>query len=289
MNHFSSLVSQLSVTTITLWIYMSLVYIVAIGKSRNDLADVAWGPGFMVAALAAFSYSAQPSSPLFLQPFSQISKPSGLIFLLLSLWALRLAIYIFRRNRNQGEDFRYRKWREEWGKTLYWRAYLQIFMLQGFFLFVIGLPIWGMPIWDPAPLLPSESRFHLVLGTLVWLAGFLCESIADFQMASFKKTKKDPQAILDSGLWRYSRHPNYFGEILVHWGLYWVCVAQGTPLWTAVGPLTLTVLLVKVSGVPMLEKKYDRHPAYQRYQRETSALIPWFKKTSQKAEPKRLR
>ncbi len=256
-------------------IYMTTVYGIAIQKGRNDFADVAWGPGFVIATLVCLFNA------------NLMTWKSWILFGLTTIWAIRLSIYIYRRNRGKPEDFRYRKWRKEWGNNFYWRSYLQVFLLQGALLLLIGLPIWTSIATSGETDHHSESLTLTLVGTLVWAIGFSFESIADKQMATFKKRSSYPSSqasqnhprVMKSGLWKYSRHPNYFGEALLWWGIFLISVSNLAPFWTVIGPLTLSFLLVKVSGVPMLEKKYSKNLEYQNYQKQTSAFIPWFTKT----------
>lgn len=250
-------------------LYFTSVYFIALLKKRNDLADVAWGPGFLVGAWGAWSFA------------DGSSWRSSLIFGMIALWALRLSLYIGLRNKGKEEDFRYQAWRKEWGKNAWWRSYLQVFLLQGAILFVVGLPVWlGVSS-------RSDSQPSLVwsdaLGVLIWLTGLGFETVADAQMAAFRRAKAQEKVggsrVMRTGLWRYSRHPNYFGEALLWWGVFVVCLSATVPFWTGVGPALMTFLLVKVSGVPMLEKKYAQDPEYQEYQRTTPVFVPWFPKT----------
>lgn len=244
-------------------IYMTLVFVVAVWRKRNDLADVAWGPAFVLAAGASLALS------------PQWTGRSQVLFVLTLIWAIRLSLYIGSRNWKKSEDFRYKKWREEWGKSVLWRSYLQVFILQGLILLVVGLPLWlgiyqaqdsSWGVWD-------------TVGLVLWLKGFFYEAVGDAQMASFRKNRTSPSQVMRQGLWKYTRHPNYFGEALLWWGIWVISVGgAGAPVWTAVGPLLLTYLLLQVSGVVMLEKKYKGNADYLDYQRKTSAFIPWFPK-----------
>jgi steroid 5-alpha reductase family enzyme len=192
------------------------------------------------------------------------------------------------RNFRKGqEDFRYRNWRLQWGKTFYWRTYLQVFLLQGFFQWIISLPIWiaatsGFDFMNfllrpdmPGNLIPG--RYHeatILFGAALWLLGFLFQAIGDYQLARFSKTKQ-PGQIMQSGLWKYSRHPNYFGEICMWWGIWLMVASFPNGAWAIISPVTITWLLAKVSGVPMLEKKYEGNPDFEAYKKRTPALFPW--------------
>jgi steroid 5-alpha reductase family enzyme len=244
--------------------YVTLWYGVALYLKRNDVADIAWGLGFIFTTLVCLAQLGQP-----------IGDRSYLLLGLLSLWGIRLAGYIFIRNRGKEEDFRYANWRKEWGKTIIWRAYLQVFVLQGAILVFIGLPIWyavannGSLYWD------QRLGVLDILGILIFAKGLIFETVADYQMWKFRKHRK-PGQIMNRGVWKYSRHPNYYGESLVWWGLFVICFSAPVPLWTIVSPLMMTFLLVRVSGVPLLEKKYSQNLEYQKYQASTSTFIPWF-------------
>lgn len=240
--------------------YASLCFVIALLLKRNDIADVAWGLGYVVIIL------------LCLQEFS-FNRISLLVSSMIALWAIRLSWYIGTRNKGKQEDFRYAQWRKEWGEHFYWRTYLQVFVLQGFFLLIIAAPIF-ICFADPTPI---AYNWVIYLGVITWLKGFFIQAIADYQMARFRQHKL-PGQIMNKGLWRYSRHPNYFGEILMWWGL-WLVVFQLNHGWLGlISPVTITYLLAFVSGVPMLEKKYIGNPNFDAYKKSTSALIPWFPK-----------
>jgi steroid 5-alpha reductase family enzyme len=238
----------------TLWFGLSVYF------KRNDIADVAWGLGFVL--MAVYLLITLSPGPITL-----------LVFALVALWAFRLAWHIFRRLKGKPEDFRYRQWRESWGKHVYWRSYLQVYLLQAFLALVIATPLVVAALATPGHI----GWLHLP-GLLIWLAGFGLQVVADRQLAHFILTRSDRSVILQTGLWRYSRHPNYFGEILMWWGLF--ILVLPLPLgWVAIiSPLTITWLLVFVSGVPLLEERYKGNAGYEVYRQRTSALIPWFPK-----------
>lgn len=241
-------------------LYASICFIIALILKRNDIADVAWGLGYVAIILIC------------LQQFS--FKPiSLLISCLIALWAIRLSWYIGTRNKGKQEDFRYAQWRKDWGKHFYWRTYLQVFVLQGFFLLIIAAPIF-ISFADSSK---TSLNWVIYLGAVLWLKGFLLQAIADYQMSKFRKHKQ-PGQIMNTGLWKYSRHPNYFGEILMWWGLWLIVLPLPFGWLGIISPMTITYLLAFVSGVPMLEKKYIGNSAYTAYQKTTNALIPWFPK-----------
>jgi steroid 5-alpha reductase family enzyme len=245
----------------TVFIYMLLWFCVSLALRRNDVADIAWGGGFIAAALAAAA-SRGAATPRAL-----------LVSALVIIWGLRLALHIGFRNRGKGEDARYRKWREEWGKNATLRSFFQIFILQGVLLLVIALPVIRVITAPDTPLTLMD-----LLGVAVWLVGFLCEVVGDWQLLQYKKDPVNKGKVITTGLWRYSRHPNYFGEVTLWWGLYLIALAAPGGWMTIIGPITITVLILGVSGIPMLEKKYDGNAEFDEYKRRTSAFFPWFPK-----------
>ena len=239
------------------FIYMNLLFLLAISLKKNDIVDIAWGLGFIV--IAAISLISMPVFPARML----------LMSLLVLIWGLRLAIYIFLRNRGKSEDFRYAQWRKDWGRNWILRSWLQVFLLQGFFMLTIAYPLF---IFDPHYAPPLN--FIDLAGLLLWLIGFYFEAVGDAQMSKFKSDPAHKGKIMRYGLWRYTRHPNYFGESAMWWGLSLIALSnpQG---WIAIfSPIIITFLLVRVSGVPMLEKKYADNPEYQDYIRKTSPFIP---------------
>jgi steroid 5-alpha reductase family enzyme len=240
-----------------IFLYASFWYVIALMKKRNDVADVAWGIGYTL--ICIFLFFTRAASPVLY-----------LLYALISLWGLRLSIHIYLRNRNKDEDYRYRAWRQQWGKSFYWRSYGQVFLLQGLLLLVILSPV--IHAADSAPVAAGTST---CIGFVCWLAGFFFQSVADYQLMQFVKQNKEPGAVLQTGLWKYSRHPNYFGEILMWWGIFIITLPVPNSFYFIISPITITLLLVFVSGIPLLEKKRAGHSVFEAYKKRTSALIPW--------------
>jgi steroid 5-alpha reductase family enzyme len=240
---------------------MSLWFIISVLKKRNDVADVAWGLGFVLLSWSSFFISG-------------VGSTRGLLVgILVTIWGLRLAWHIYSRNKNKTEDYRYLAWRKEWGKWFYIRSYFQVYILQGFLLFLIVLPV----------LIINKNTGQAinlldVVGLVVWLVGFFFESVGDKQLALFIKDPANKGKIMQSGLWKYTRHPNYFGEVTQWWGIW--LVALSVPLgWLGlIGPITISFLILKVSGVPLLEKKMEENPEFIEYKKRTSIFIPWLPK-----------
>jgi len=246
-------------TAAAVFLYMTVLFLVALWRRDNSIVDIGWGPGFiLVAGLTLLGRGELAWRPLL------VSVP-------VMVWGLRLGIHIYLRKRGKPEDFRYAAWRRAWGRTFVLRSFFQIFMLQGIFLLLVAWPIWLTNLSPSTPLALLDG-----LGLLLWLAGFVFEAVSDSQMERFRSDPAHKGRIMTAGLWRLSRHPNYFGEAVQWWGLFLIALS-GERGWTAVvSPLLITFLLLKVSGVPLLEKKYAGNPEFAAYARRTSVFIPWF-------------
>ena len=226
-----------------------------------SIADVFWGLGFVLVAWVTF-FLADGHLPR-----------KALITVLVTVWGLRLAVHIGWRKRGKGEDRRYQAWRSRYGKKFWWVSLFTVFGLQGLLLWVISLSVQAGQI-SPAPAALGLSDFA---GLAVWCVGFLFEAVGDAQLARFKADPANRGKVMDRGLWAYTRHPNYFGECLMWWGLFLIALSAPGNLWTVVSPVTITFLLLKVSGVSLLEKSMEEtRPAYRDYQERTSAFFPWF-------------
>ncbi len=239
-----------------IFVYASAWFAIAVYKKRNDVADIAWGLGYII--ICGFLFYTYPPS-----------KVSILLYTLVTLWGLRLSIHIYIRNKNKTEDFRYKAWRHEWGKNFYIRSYFQVFLLQGFFLLIII-----SPVIHAAVELPVKLNRYTWIGLCCWIIGFYFQLVADWQLVVFKSNQKNKGLIIQTGLWKYSRHPNYFGELLMWWGIFIITLPFVNSFYFIISPLTITLLLVFVSGIPMLEKKYKGNPAFEDYKMRTSVLIP---------------
>jgi len=247
-------------SALCIFIYVTVWFFIALIQKRNDVADIAWGLGFVV--VSAFCFFSYPHTPVAL-----------LVYALVTLWGVRLSAHIGLRSRGKKEDFRYQKMRADWGKSVVWRSFLQVFVLQGFFMWVISFPILVACIADS----PTFNAFSVV-GVLLWIIGFAFEAIGDYQLSVFIKQKKNKGDIMQTGLWQYTRHPNYFGEVVLWWGIFIVVLPLENGVWSVFSPLMITFLLLKVSGIPMLEAKYKDNPQFQAYKRRTSAFFPMLPK-----------
>jgi steroid 5-alpha reductase family enzyme len=240
---------------LTLLVYMTSWFVVSVIKNRNDVADIAWGLGFVFLAWLSFILSGY-------------SLKAFLVNILVTIWGTRLAWHIYNRNNNKPEDSRYLSWRKSWN-NFYLRSYLQVFLLQGIFLFLISLPVIFINYS-----VSGNCGILEVVGIIVWSLGFYFESTADRQLKEFISHPENKGKIMDRGLWRYSRHPNYFGEVTQWWGIFVIASSLPNSLLTIIGPLTITILILFVSGVPLLEKKYAGRPDFADYKKRTSIFIP---------------
>ncbi len=252
------LIATYALTASVIAVYMTTWFLVALVIKRNDIADIAWGIGFIVASLASFAVNDNKSAV------------SLVVILLVTIWGLRLSYHIGRRNIKKPEDYRYKAWRDSWGKWFYLRSYLQVFILQGVLLLVISSPIMVVNTYDY-----GMVNLLFYIGVVTWFFGFIFESQADKQLGQFISNPKNKGKIMNRGLWKYSRHPNYFGEVTQWWGIGIIALGSSSYGWIGlIGPAMITFLILKVSGVPMLEKKYDDNKDYQEYKKRTSMFIP---------------
>lgn len=250
MNYYLTLALSLTV-------YMSLWFVVSVIRQRNDVADVAWGIGFVLMAWMSYLLTG-------------VSGTRGLIVsVLVSIWGLRLAWHIYARNKGKAEDYRYLAWRKEWGAWFYPRSYVQIYILQGVLLFFIVLPV--LLIHQNAG--PALGLLDYA-GVAVWLVGFYFEAVGDMQLAQFIQNPANKGQLMQRGLWAYTRHPNYFGEVTQWWGLWLIALATPHGWLGIVGPITITYLILKVSGIPLLEQKMAENPAFDAYKKRTSMFFP---------------
>jgi steroid 5-alpha reductase family enzyme len=242
-------------------IYMTLVFILAIIKKNNGIVDIAWGLGFILVSTLVFTL------------YGQGLPRQWLALALVLTWGSRLAIHIFRRNRGRAEDFRYAAWRRQWGKYFVIRSFGQIFMLQGVLLLLVIAPVLLIVGREQPPLNLLDG-----LGVLVWLTGFSFETIGDRQLAVFIKDPVNRGRLMTGGLWRFTRHPNYFGEAALWWGMAILALSAPRGWLGLIGPIVITFLLLFVSGVPLLEIKYRGRPDWEEYKKRTSIFFPWFPK-----------
>ena len=248
-----------------LFVYMCGVFLASLVRKDNGTADIAYGWGFVLVAWSTYIFG--------------IHSGAGLVLsFLATVWALRLSLRIYLRSRGKPEDFRYALWRKQWGRTFVLRSFLQVYMVQGLIIFLVALPVSLLNTYGGDIGVGMLGLF----GLLVWVVGFLFETIGDAQLGAFMRNPDNKGHVMSKGLWKYTRHPNYFGESLMWWGI--ALVAFDTLLYTAgpmfallafVGPLLITYVLLKVSGVPLLEARFAGDPEWEAYKKRTSVFIPF--------------
>jgi len=242
--------------------FMAILWPVSLLKKDASIADIFWGLGFVwIAWLSFFLTNGYLGRKL-------------LLLSLTTIWGIRLFLHIFLRNKGKGEDPRYVAMRESHGKRFWWVSLFTVFMLQGILLWLVSLPV---QIGQVSPV-PDRLTWLEGVGALIWAIGFAFETIGDWQLGRFLGDSSNRGLVMDRGLWAYTRHPNYFGETLIWWGIYVITLAAPGTIWGVVGPITITFLLLKVSGVPMLEKAMQDQPGYRDYMKRTNAFFPWFPK-----------
>ena len=243
------------------FLYMTGVFCLALIKKDNSIVDVAWGLGFIGVTLLTF----------FLK--EGWTTRQLIVSVMIFSWGTRLALHIAIRKRGKGEDFRYAKWRQDWGRWFVLRSYFQIYMLQGVFLLIIALPILLINLSQKEDLTVVD-----LLGIGVWCIGFFFEAAGDYELQQFKKRPENKGRIITTGLWKYTRHPNYFGEVVMWWGIFLIALSVQNGWIAVLSPLTISFLLLRVSGVTMLEKKYQGNSEFEAYAKRTNAFFPWFPK-----------
>lgn len=244
------------------WLVITLLWLVSLVLKNASIIDPIWGILFLIQTSLYFIFAADGYEGRKL-----------LILILVAVWSLRLSIYIGWRNWGQPEDFRYAKWREENGSHWWWYSYLKVFLLQGVIAWSISTPLLVAKYSDS----PTHLTIFDGIGVVIWAYGFFFEAMGDYQLARFKADPTNKGKVLNTGVWRYSRHPNYFGDAAQWWGFYLIALAAGG-FWTIYAPAIMTYLLVFVSGVAMLERSMKKKPKYDDYMATTSAFIPWFPK-----------
>ena len=242
---------------------MTGLWTLSIPRRDPSFIDSVWPLGFV---LLAVSSALLAGWPLF---------GSSLVLPLVTLWGLRLATHLFLRWRKEGLDRRYADLMAKApGGRVHLFNLVAVFLLQGSLLWLVALPVQHAVMEGARPL---TGLAWAAIG--LFALGFLFETIGDWQLARFKADPANKGQVMDRGLWRYTRHPNYFGDACVFWGLWLIAVSDGTGWWTAIGPAFLTWTLVKWSGAALLEKNlHESRPGYADYVRRTSGFIPWFPK-----------
>jgi steroid 5-alpha reductase family enzyme len=242
---------------------MFALWIASIFLKNVSIIDLFWGFGFVITNLIYYLKT------------DGLEFRKILLLVMVTIWGLRLSFYLAWRNIGKGEDPRYQKFRKDYGEHRYWWvSFFQTFLLQGILMWLISAPLLG------AQYNYAENRLSIFdfLGVLFWITGVVFEAGGDFQLARFKRNPSNKGKLLRSGLWRYTRHPNYFGDAAVWAGYALFCISAGSFL-PVLGSLLMITLIIKVSGVALLEKSLkETKPEYKDYIEKTNAFIPWFPK-----------
>ena len=247
-------------------VLFSILWAVSVRLENSSIVDVAWGPGILAIGL---TYYLTGPAFYFASADGFVLRPH-LTLALAALWAVRLASHLYARMRVLGEDFRYVGWRDRYEGHWWWISFFKVFLLQAVLAWVVSLPLYfAIVSMSPRPL-----TFLDYVGIVVFAAGLVIESVADEHLRRFRADRANRGKVLDTGLWRYTRHPNYFGDFCVWWGLYLIAAAGGA-WWTILSPLAMSFLLLRVSGVTLLESDMaERRPDYRDYQARTNAFFP---------------
>lgn len=252
------IVTILAVGTILL-AYMTGWYILSRLTGRLDVVDSAWGLSFVLVAWSSIAIT---------ENFTVVTVASAA---LASLWGLRLFAHIANRNwRKTTDDYRYQQLRQKWGSSANRKAFTNVFLVQGALSLAISMPLMAIAMSSS-----STPNAGVWIGWGIWLFGTAFEAVADYQLGRFIGNRPaGSHAIMNTGLWHYSRHPNYFGEVTTWWGAGIVALSLGG-WWGLIGPMVITLLITKVSGIPPLEKRYADNAEYQAYAKKTSILVPF--------------
>lgn len=236
-------------------------WVVSLVLRNASIVDITWGLGFvLVAWVSALRADAA-------------SGAASVLVAMVTVWGLRLGVYLFWRNHGNGEDYRYVAMRRRWGKRFWLISLATVFVLQGALMWIVSLPVQVAHVGDARD--GALAGVALVIGLALYAIGLLFEVVGDAQLARFKADPTNEGKVMRSGLWRYTRHPNYFGDACVWWGVGIVAQAVTGTWWALLGPLVMNILLLRVSGVALLERSLrKRKPDYAEYVRTTSAFVP---------------
>jgi steroid 5-alpha reductase family enzyme len=248
-------------TLILLFSFFFIIFIIGQIIKDNSIVDIGWGGGFVLSALYLLVRNPEPGL-------------KGLaITCLIAVWGSRLTYHIAKRNIGKPEDYRYVNMRKNWGRQFVLiKAFLNVYFLQFLVQYIVTIPvIYGHTV-------SQEMKWYNFLGIALWGLGFFFEAYGDYQLKTFKKKPENKGKLMDQGLWALTRHPNYFGDSAMWFGIFFIAIADFSGIWIIVGPGLMTFFLVYVSGVRMLEKKYIGREDYEAYKKRTSSFLPWLPK-----------
>jgi steroid 5-alpha reductase family enzyme len=246
-----------------IWTLVSFLWIWSVLIKNVSIVDIFWGFGFVLVNV------------LYVFNLEVINPRNLLLLILVSIWGLRLTIYLAIRNIGKGEDYRYQQFRKHYGENRYWWfSYFQVFLLQGALILIVSIPLLAIHTSNSS----GELYWLDYISIIIWLIGFSFEAGGDYQLYNFKKNTKNKGKVLNTGFWKYTRHPNYFGDSAVWWSFALFSIAAGG-YWQVIGAIIMTLLIIKVSGVALLEKTLNiTKPKYKEYIEKTNSFLPWFPK-----------
>ena len=271
MTTVENMLLSLGIATIVLFIYIVIAFIVCSIKKNNGLMDVFYGPGYVVISLTALIVN--------LLLGNSFSIRHIVMNILVFFWAIRLGGYVYIRNRGKPEDYRYARRREEW-KHFLLQSFFRQFLFQGVVIIIVDIPVWFVNIIDNPPVTNLFDFYGITLwlGAIIWLIGFIFETLGDWSLYKFLQKPENKGKVIDKNVWKYTQHPNYFGEVTQWWGLFIIALAVPFGYITVIGPAYITFQIIKVSGVRLLDKRFKGNEEYQDYKKRTSSFIPWFPK-----------
>lgn len=257
---------------LALFLYMNIAFLVGSLKKNNGIIDIFYGIGYVVVAWTSLIIA------------GSFELRQIIIIILVSIWGIRLSTYVTIRNWGKPEDYRYKAMRERFGEKVLIRSYLNIYLFQGLVIFLVVFPVLFINSSDSPTFssLLDLPIITLILGILIWIFGFYFESVGDYQLRNFLKNAENKGKVMDKGLWKYTQHPNYFGEVTMWWGLYVIALGIPWGFLTIFGPIIINFMIIKVSGVRLLNKRFEGDDKYSEYRKRTSAFIPWFPKKKKK-------
>ena len=253
---------------LTLWLNSGLVilslmvalWLYSLAIKNSSIVDIFWGTGFVITFWIG----------TWLVPGGMTAR-TLLLGVIVTLWGLRLSLYIFNRNHGKPEDFRYAKWRGEAGKDWWWKSFLRVFVLQGVLMWIIATPLLAAQTGAASG---SALACYDLIAAILWLTGFAFEAGGDYQLARFKSDPANKGKLLNTGFWSVTRHPNYWGDAVQWWAFYLLALLGGA-WWAIFSPVIMTLLLRNVSGVALLEKTLkETKPGYAEYIANTPSFFP---------------
>jgi len=244
-------------------VFISFVWVLSVLIKNASIIDIFWGLSFVL--VTAFYFIVTPD----------FSVRKTIVLILVTIWGIRLSIHIFLRNLGKPEDYRYQEFRKKYGEKRYWWfSYFQVFLLQGTLVWLISAPLLAAGYFS------AEKPLGMIdiLAVFLWLTGFIFEAGGDLQLKQFKSNYENKGKLLQTGFWKYTRHPNYFGDAAIWWGFAFFSIASGSYI-AVLSAVLMTWLLLKISGVAMLERTLvNTKPGFEDYMKRTSPFIPWWPK-----------